>query len=912
MTTIRNLQHGFKGEKNRSGERGSALVIALFVLALISVFVALALSRTAAEAAAVGNETAEARTIYAAQGSLEMMTRNFNKIFERKLNPSTTDLNAVRTGAVPGLQPQFTFFQELDKIEDNGAKVLTGGPYTGLYSLRDTWRLRTTATDSNGSQIRLTRNVLNNRIPIFQFGIFYNDDLELFRPPRFSFGGRVHSNGNFFISPGTEGVYFNSRVTAAQHIVTQTWRNGYTGDSGNNQTFIKNASGVDKQLLPDRGSVINGTPNVFASNPDMPSSKLNPSWTSQSAIFDGNLQANVRPLKLPLSVGAPTDLIEMIKRGNELGNLLDNANPVAPVDVDTTILRAERFANKTGIRISLADSKAKLPGCATGVGTAAVTAQCGVRLDGNASGDGSDRTAMPTLPLPGPTPTVAPNVLTNAVRGYQPKPMRTTVGGAFDYTPTRLNGERLFSGNQVWIKIETVNINDATGLVDTRDITQDILALGVTEQAPTSISMSGYNTAPLTNSLTATTAQSVSGGGTDSRSIIKIQRFVIPGPAIPGGNNVLVSYGSGSTAATVVRRWSSATAAGIAGGCATGCTTVRNTVPDATIQNREHYAHMKLATVNGVANEAIVPFPIQMFDTREGEHYDDRSNTYYTDINRLTRNGIMSMIDIDVANLRRFFRGDFNGLFPTDTPFALSNANVGLTSNDIPQRAGWVFYIADRRGDADFDGEFDMEDVYGANLGNDGVMQLGEDANKNGLFENSYGTEAERFNTNTIFPDLAAVNDHKYYRRGIRLINGTTIPGIYDSATQANTRGFTVATENGIYVKGNYNATGVAVVPATGNTPFDQYLPFNTPVHIPASIVADAVTILSNGWNDAQSFSSPYDESESYRHDNANAICDDLRRYDRNKRRDAKSGRDLAAFERRCSQFQAVPRAVDG
>ena len=91
------------GSKGNSDQRGSAIVIALFVLALISVFVALAMSRTAAEAAAVGNETAEARTMYAAQGSLEMMTRNFNKIFERKLNPSATDLASVENGAVPGL-----------------------------------------------------------------------------------------------------------------------------------------------------------------------------------------------------------------------------------------------------------------------------------------------------------------------------------------------------------------------------------------------------------------------------------------------------------------------------------------------------------------------------------------------------------------------------------------------------------------------------------------------------------------------------------------------------------------------------------------------------------------------------------------------------------------------------------------
>ncbi len=264
--------------------------------------------------------------------------------------------------------------------------------------------------------------------------------------------------------------------------------------------------------------------------------------------------------------------------------------------------------------------------------------------------------------------------------------------------------------------------------------------------------------------------------------------------------------------------------------------------------------------MNGVNTSAIVPFPIEMFDTREGEHYDERSSTYYSDLTKLTRNGVMSMVDIDVANLRRFLRGDFNGLFPIDTQFAIANGGVGLLSTNVPQRDGWVIYVSDRRGDDDFDGEFDAEDIYGAALGNDGTMQTGEDINRNGVLDRRYGTESERYNTNTISPDIAAVMDHKYYRRGVRLINGTVLPGMYDATTPSNTRGVCFSSENGIYVKGNFNATGVSTVPTTGNTPYDQYLPFNTSTHIPASIVADSVTILSVVWNDSQSFSSPYDE----------------------------------------------------
>jgi hypothetical protein len=914
-------------------QKGTAIVLALFVLALMSVFVALAVSRTTSETVAVSNESSEARTLYAAQGSLETMTRNFNKVFETKLNPLPSDITLVENGnIVPGLSQamggQYTFVQTADQTSVPGATVLSGGPYSGLYAIRDNWRLSTVATSiQDGTQIALTRNILNNRIPIFQFGIFYNDDLELFRPPRFSFGGRVHSNGNFFLSPGTEGIYFDSRVTATGHIVTQSWRNWNQSDAANSQTWIKNASNTFVQLVPTAGSVLNTTfgsaNNVFqfppaaptpvpTPNPDLPPSRLNPTWTAQSAVFDGNLRAQVPALNLPLNVGQGTDLIEMVKRGKELataagGDLFNNAGVLAPVtaaaDVDNVILRSERFANKTGIRVSLADSKAKLPGCASGAGTTAIAGPCGVRLDGDALGQTEAPVASP--------------------RGYRPKSMRSIIGGAFNYTATRVNGDRLFNnGRQVWIKVETVQTNTVTQAIITSDITEDILSLGMTEEIPAlsgiaitgptayggTPSNNGTPTAPSAN-ITATVPQ-VASTYPDSRSIIKIQTFAIAGPAITTAGNLLTPYTTGAgNPFNIVRRYRNVTDPNVTAGCV--AVAPPNCVADdiSPVANSENLAHMKRANVpgpTGANNEAIVPFPIEMFDTREGTYFDNIANTPAAP--QVSRNGVMSMINIDIANLRRFLRGDFNGLFPegavadpNSTPFSRAAAgNLGVractfqipspTPCDIPENGGWVLYVSDRRGDGNFDGEYDMEDVYGANPGNNNALDPGEDLDGPtvggvgfvprfgaGVLDTRYWNNAmtqcvDRFNV--VIPncdaarysdawnaDRAAVMDHPYYRRGVRLINGTTVPGIYDSVTASNTKGFTVSSENGIYVQGNYNATGASAPPALGNTPFNQYFPLNTPTHIPASIVADAVTILSNGWSDARSFTSPYSQA---------------------------------------------------
>ena len=53
--------------------------------------------------------------------------------------------------------------------------------------------------------------------------------------------------------------------------------------------------------------------------------------------------------------------------------------------------------------------------------------------------------------------------------------------------------------------------------------------------------------------------------------------------------------------------------------------------------------------------------------------------------------------------------------------------------------------------------------------------------------------------------------------------------------------GLTIAAENPVYVQGNYNSDG----------------DFAELGNVPAAIMADAVTLLSNNWNDFRSFNSP-------------------------------------------------------
>ena len=357
----------------------------------------------------------------------------------------------------------------------------------------------------------------------------------------------------------------------------------------------------------------------------------------------------------------------------------------------------------------------------------------------------------------------------------------------------------------------------------------------------------------------------------DSRSVIKLQRFTFGNTAITATNNVMQSATFGGVIQNYVVSSTRASGAGIT--CASGGTTPANngTFPNGIVG--DNAAHWRTATSSlfpGIIG-CVVPFPINMFDTREGLYNDTTAvfNPVATYGANVPWAGVMSMVDIDVANLRKFLDNNAANNFDANMPaipgtpfFVLTNR--ALRSNDIPQPAntpvnaksgGWVFYVSDRRGDYDFDGEYDMENVY-LNSFTEDVLQLGEDLNKNGTLEADYTNEAPRY-SESVSPDIAAVFEHKFYRRGVRLINGQTIPGNYDTVTPINTKGFTVASENGIYVQGNYNATSVT---SHGTpTPYTDYIPANTSsLDIPASIAGDAITILSTSWQDSLSFTAPF------------------------------------------------------
>lgn len=81
----------------------------------------------------------------------------------------------------------------------------------------------------------------------------------------------------------------------------------------------------------------------------------------------------------------------------------------------------------------------------------------------------------------------------------------------------------------------------------------------------------------------------------------------------------------------------------------------------------------------------------------------------------------------------------------------------------------------------------------------------------------------------------AQVNRAVLFRRALKLVNG--------SLGNIVAPGLTIVSENPVYLQGDWNASVAAG--------------FGDP-HVATAIIADAVTLLSNAWNDGNSFTSPY------------------------------------------------------
>lgn len=754
-------------------EEGMTLLATVMVMMLISALLVGFASLVVADQQASGLNRDQTQAYAAAHAGLEKLTADLGDLFVGgNFNPTRAQLDDLE--AEP---PDLEGFAYQTPSGASGYRIVGGapearpvpsGPYQGLVGLITPYEVTVTARSTTGGEVRMRRQMQTVGIPVFQFGIFSENDLAFFAGPNFNFGGRVHTNSNLFLKQdGTATLTLSDRVTAVGEVIRTHLQNGVSGThQGNVQVTLNPGTNTYRNLGPlncsgaaCEGSVVGG-----------PGSAQNePAWTSLSvgtynrSITNGRTGARRLDLPLVSDGAAPVDIIR-------------RPSVLAP---DAPAVAQQRFFHMASLRVLLSDTRddiMNLPSVDTSVEP--------VQLD-----------TLTSMQARGYGFLASMTEATVRTTGQTPLAIAGTPGATYAHTANT----SLIGG---YLKVER---QDEDGVF--HDVTVEILNLGFSGRNLSNGTLLTRDTSNVCRSL----------GEASADAVIRLQRLK-DNPAA-GQLNGSVRCGNGS-------------------------------------RNGTDY------------------WPNVLYDPREGAPRDDEA--YFRTQNPYHR-GVMHYVEVDVGNLKRWLEG----------------ATGSTGNNSTMKETGYVLYFSDRRtnrdrgpdgtatitapfGDDRETGEFGWENFVNSTHARSeiyGVFDAGEDMNGNGAQERygedpryvsinlpaSTGTggNANTFGINArpwtqVTAAMARANRPSFFRRALKLTNGARTRLPFNGS-----QGLTVASENPVYIEGNYNACTPGNAAGTCTETGGAFGPTGNG-HVSAAVIADAVTLLSNSWNDIGSFINPH------------------------------------------------------
>lgn len=278
-------------------ERGVATLIALLMMGMLLLIGLAALSSSVDEIQIAGNEMQEMRAFYAAEAGLEMAVASMQTEFDSTGEPP---LNLP----VSVLQANDCETHFLTRDGGPAKKdILTSGSLAGLHALVKSFTISSTARSStDNARIMLSETFEVALVPLFQFAVFYDEDLEIAPGPSMDLGGRVHTNGNLYLQAG-DGLSINGNVTVAGDLLHG--RKG-PGGVGSGDVQIKDSHG-------DLVSMEMGGDWLDASNSDW--------YDSSLGRWGGRVKDKAHgqgQLKVPVANGAsPRALIDPASESND-------------------------------------------------------------------------------------------------------------------------------------------------------------------------------------------------------------------------------------------------------------------------------------------------------------------------------------------------------------------------------------------------------------------------------------------------------------------------------------------------------------------------------------------------------------------------------------------------------------------
>jgi hypothetical protein len=883
--------------------RGFTLIASLLLLCLLSGIAIGLLMMVNTEGRAGGDDLQNTMAYRSAEGAIEKMTSDLANSFATSTPTPATIVglsSLMPTGDPSVTYPDYSFTPSTNAggaLNANYAEIQTGA-YQGLYAQTIPVTLKATALRSLGQEVTMLRTVDMVLVPVFQFGIFSDSDLSFFAGVNLDFQGRVHTNGDLYLSAGTgDTATFHDKITVYGNVIRTLQANGLTNTASAHLGTIKiltASQGCDgaqpacRILAATEGSVVGG-----GGNPAV--SAYNSTWQAISAssyagwIIDGNygtpINTGASQLTLPFFNGAPGGA----STRNQAQQYEIVRRPPAG-ELASSPLGAARLYNEAEIRVLLSDDPAELsaggaadvqnvrlangqfnggPDYSRGVATSVASG-----LAPLASGQ-ARRTyfAEASTAVPDPATWVANTSMSAAYSlpiDWPAAPLTTNLvlqpTAAVPRPPLRSTGAGIPATSTL-----PICTNTGTPTVPTCPAYPYYTAPAAANTSTWNLQDGYLRVEVLQGSTWVAVTQEWLGLGFARGSAPPIA----PGPSTnPGSNQV------NPNAILILQQLADRNGDGTApdiNGTAPQCTInlLTGRYPlSGCVYGKPPEVQYDTFTFNspyyGDGNQATSVtrynwYPINFYDTREGEVRD----TIPAVAASCTPAGVMNAVELDVGNLKRWLAG--------------ATGTNGAAVNSTNQN-GYILYFSDRRGmlpnpngtfvtvppfAAGFKtGDSGLEDSINSTtaLGTpDGVLETTpagkqespEDVNNNNVLDNfgdanlgnGVGINTAGGNQYTRIPNCLATARANWVsgaRHVLKLVDGS----LGNIPTQpAGTGGFTVASENPVYILGNYNSSAADPMWATpGGT---------EPAHAAAGIIADSVTALSVNWNDLESFQAP-------------------------------------------------------
>ncbi|WP_155298723.1 hypothetical protein [Deinococcus kurensis] len=215
-------------------QQGFSLVLALSLVALLSIMLISYSLLTVNNARTAKASSSSSAGFYAAEAALNARADRIRGLFKSFRTPSGTPptpanaCNGINTGTddmkcettvIAGRNVQSYVWRSEAPY---AITVPAGERFAGLVGEETPFSVRSQALNTSGNPEAIASMTFRSRvIPLFQFAVFFDKDMEFDNTAKLDFSGPIHSNGNIFLDSGngdSTSLTLRGQVTAAYDI----------------------------------------------------------------------------------------------------------------------------------------------------------------------------------------------------------------------------------------------------------------------------------------------------------------------------------------------------------------------------------------------------------------------------------------------------------------------------------------------------------------------------------------------------------------------------------------------------------------------------------------------------------------------------------------------------------------------